>query len=173
MFIWLGPALALIGVLIGGIITYIVTRTKLRHDKSLEKDKLYLEKLEQLYRTITNLIYIYRSNMSSALYGKGDNKLPTIPIDQIDMLIGFYAPELNDDFQQLERARSDYGKVKAEFDVYRIMRRKEKKDFEPNIIKEIKSRIGQAYDQLEDRCKLLQNKVKAISNESVDLLRRS
>jgi len=111
--------------LIGALAGWLISRYQLRRQESREKKKLILQKLEELYEALSGFVeglatIIHRTARANleALASKFIPKhlLPSKPAiegkivseDRIRVLVGFYAPELSDDWNKIEAASGDF-----------------------------------------------------------------
>lgn len=148
---------ALIGVLVGGAITYGVTYLKMRHDEKRDRVKLYLQKLEDMHKAVNKITEIYShiwiEHVSIIKFGF---KEPTkyekpIPIDELKMLIDFYAPQLSVFVDQLEHSRKEYGKI--------LMRCYEADELDMAEKVQLGKQVGQGYDLIVKCCGYLKREI--------------
>ncbi|MDX6577085.1 MAG: hypothetical protein QOE96_3038 [Blastocatellia bacterium] len=118
MAVWVGVIAALGGVLIGGGLALLNGRLQFKQQVHRERQKLLLSKLEELYDLIGQ---VRRSYEASALERVNSylnietpaevrSAIPT-PIERVQLLVSFYAPELAQDLFEFDKFRMTYGEV--------------------------------------------------------------
>src|SRR5215213_3707706 len=116
MTTWIGVVAALVGAIVGGGIAFFNSQLQLREQRLREKKKLLLSKLEELHEVLSQFRESYRGSIHERLLTaagaeKVAGNLPKVPIEKLQMLVGFYAPELAEHLRKIEGARKDYGSV--------------------------------------------------------------
>jgi hypothetical protein len=122
MNVWIGVVAALVGAIVGGSIAIINTRFQLREQRLREKNKLFLSKMEEIHEALSQFKDAYKAAFGERLLTaydantpeKNEKNLPKVPIEKIQMLVGFYAPELKTHLSNLEEAKKSYGKMLIE-----------------------------------------------------------
>jgi hypothetical protein len=107
----LGP---LLGVIIGGVLAWVNGRSQAVRREARERKQLILGKLEELHQLLTDVIEYYRCVTFAHL--RDPNKMrrvtsPTIDhvrFDRVDMLVGFYAPELSERLKEAARMAEEF-----------------------------------------------------------------
>jgi len=104
----------LLGVAIGGLVTYLVNYAQFKREKKLKEQQLIQQKLEEICQTIENIYTIHRPSFSDALThirNGADIKFEVInpPFNKLKMLIYFYAPSLKSLYDVLCDIRFLYG----------------------------------------------------------------
>jgi hypothetical protein len=107
----LGP---LLGVIIGGVLAWINGRSHAVRREARERNQLILAKLEELHQLLTDVIEYYRC--VTFAHVRDPNKMrrvtsPTIDhvrFDRVDMLVGFYAPELSESLKLAAKLAEEY-----------------------------------------------------------------
>ena len=99
---WIGVLGTLLGVSIGGLVTYLVNYAQFKRDKKLEEQKMIQQKLEEICKTAEE-IYTFNRHLTAECYGYmslGEQiNLDTIKemrFSHLTMLINFYAPSLKE-----------------------------------------------------------------------------
>lgn len=122
---WFSSVMALAGVLIGGLISWLINRQQLRHQEARDRTVKTLEKLEELhqllgdyslssmnllFRTFESNLKLLTDSIESLVKSFGITiKLPDKPstindpmtLDRIVLLVGIYAPNLSADLDRL------------------------------------------------------------------------
>jgi hypothetical protein len=126
MAAWIGIVGTLIGVLLGGVVAWFNARFQLRYQENRDRKKLILERLEELYQLLSQYNRAYFNMLQGHIYDSIDQNFSPIippelmpkppeqeempvPIERLQMLIGFYAPELDDHLKKLEGISEEYG----------------------------------------------------------------
>lgn len=154
----------LVGVLIGALVTLVTTRLTIQQNQQAEREKVNIEKLEELHRAVTQLKEAYRTYMASVLYGGENRKYRYIPIDQIRMLVQFYAPDAQTELVLLEQAQHEFGSIAASIEVAASHR-----DFTSDWVQEHKEKVGPAFSNIETACNALQSKVSSLFRKRVKI----
>lgn len=117
--LWL-PWLPLIGVLLGGLLTggfaCLTLWLQRRHQKQQERNKLYREKLQELYEVVSAFKNSYRQTTGSAAISLAGRRPltdvgPPVPVEKLQMLVGFYAPSLQPHLTKLLGSGEQYSEV--------------------------------------------------------------
>jgi hypothetical protein len=119
MTAWIGIIGTVVGALLAGGAAWFNARSQIRRQDERDRKKYILSKLEELYEAITQLERHYQQltiteMMSLALVDRKLEKPPDVqplPLNKIQMLVGFYAPELEPLLELLLKCRDDYGAV--------------------------------------------------------------
>ncbi len=107
----LGP---LLGVVIGGAIAWLNTRFQTNRQELRERKQLILGKLEQLHQLLTEFIDYSQCLTFKAI--RDPNKLQRVttppiepvPFSRIEMLVGFYAPQLVEYVKKVAAISEEY-----------------------------------------------------------------
>ena len=107
----MGP---LLGVVIGGVLAWVNGRWQATRREARERNQLILGKLEELHQLLSDVIDYYQC--LTFAHARDPNKLrrvsnPTVDrvqFDRLDMLVGFYAPELSDDLTAASKIAYEY-----------------------------------------------------------------
>ena len=151
---WIGTVAALVGVLLGGLISYTTTSKQLQQQIRIERQRLDIEKMEELHTKLSRLELSYRT-MDRAASNPAEKleKELDIPIDRIKMLVGFYAPELNPDVEHLEQLSDEFTQDFADVVVWTT------KKVPRADIEEEKKKMNTDYEAVKQQCHLMQSKV--------------
>ena len=112
---WIGIIGIVIGTFLGGGVSWFNSRFQLRHQAETERKKFILQKMEKIHEFLSNYKHSYRMLTAEMLKRYASEEfeelpeLPEIPSEKLKMLVGFYAPELNDSFQDVEKEGETYG----------------------------------------------------------------
>lgn len=102
-----GPIL---GVILGGLITWFIGREQRKHDLNKEKRELLLSKYEELHSLLGKLQghvneivmqIVTEASTNSKFDPKAINS--QMPLEQITILIEFYVPELKEDHEYIKK----------------------------------------------------------------------
>src|SRR6185503_18650968 len=119
MTAWIGIIGTVIGALLAGGAAWLNARSQIRRQEERDRKKYILSKLEELYEAITHLRRHYAElTIREMMHLAGripmePSKILPLPIGKIQMLIGFYAPELEPLIDVLLKCRNDYSAVLA------------------------------------------------------------
>lgn len=107
---WMGIIGTIIGVILGGLITWFLSEEQRKHDINKEKRELLLSKYEQIDTLLTEILGCVSSVALQIVAEAGlkskidpDAFKNGMPMDKTSMLINFYAPELHDGQEQLKK----------------------------------------------------------------------
>lgn len=114
-----GVIAALAGAIVGGSIAFLNSRLQLREQRKRERNKLILSKLEEIHQALSQFRDSYNAQSLDRILTTQNVETPQqvkegtakVPIERLQMLIGFYAPELSDHLKMLEQSRKEYGDV--------------------------------------------------------------
>ena len=98
----------LVGTIIGWFISFYTTKLQLRHQETIDKRKLYIEKYETAYQTLENTHHIITQHYIYTLK-KLDNSTYPYEIDNLNdnqiektiMLFNFYLPNFINEINEL------------------------------------------------------------------------
>lgn len=99
-----------IGVILGGLITWFIGSQQRKHDLDREKRELLLSKYEELHALLGKLQghvnqmvmqIVSEATTNSAFDPKAITS--NMPLDEITMLIDFYVPELKDNHEYIKK----------------------------------------------------------------------
>lgn len=109
----------LAGVFIGGLITFLNSYFQAVSQNERERNKTILSKLEETHTVVIEFKEAYKEAFVGLLQVAGGiistaelkDKLKHIPMQRLEMLISFYAPELENQLIQLQKAQTNFGEV--------------------------------------------------------------
>jgi hypothetical protein len=156
------PALAaLIGTLVGGIISLLATANQQKRQHSHERKRLLLEKVEESYQETLSVRDAYRiawSTLAGQL-GSGrisdDKKFPKINIARVRMLVAIYLPEVEPQILALESQAATFGDVVGEC-VMTI-------DGSPAERKAMQGRLVAGFKELDTVCEALLTRLSQVA----------
>lgn len=103
----------ILGVILGGLITWWIGAEQRKHDLNKEKRELLLLKYEELHGLLGKLqVFVNEMVMQIVSEASTDSRFDPkaiksqMPLDQIAMLISFYVPELKEDHQYIKKQTS-------------------------------------------------------------------
>lgn len=114
---WIGIIGAIVGVLVGGGLSWLNSRFQLKQQEIKDRKKLLLGKLEELYEIVSQINQTYSELTSEQLKIVSDRlefnipNSPKIPTDRLNMLVDFYAIELKSTRLRLTKCCEEYGEV--------------------------------------------------------------
>jgi gas vesicle protein len=115
MIAWIGIIGTVVGALIGGGLTIFNAHLQTRRQAQQERRNLILSKLEELHEAITHLKDEHRKVLVLLMSGQGDDEAKRqatetrdLSAERIQMLVGFYAPELSKHLPKMLRESVDY-----------------------------------------------------------------
>lgn len=117
MSAWIGIAGTIVGVLLAGWITWLNSRFQLHRQEDRDRKKLFLTKLEELYEIVAQVKQSYTMSTASqattlaARQPVDMSNVPPLPVEKLQMLVGFYAPDLEFKLEQLALRREEFGAV--------------------------------------------------------------
>jgi hypothetical protein len=85
----------------------------MNRQKDRERQKLLLEKLEELHEIISQLRQAYGDLFLMTIDEKGSmiKERISVPTEKLQMLVGFYAPSLSVRLENVEMYRAEYDRV--------------------------------------------------------------
>jgi hypothetical protein len=112
MSVWLLIVATLGGALLGGLMGLVNTRVQSKTMFSRERQKLILGKLEELHETLSQFSREYGDlellASSDAAIEELIRRHASIPKERVEMLVGFYAPELVPKLREVEKLSGEY-----------------------------------------------------------------
>jgi hypothetical protein len=121
---WIGIVGTLVGVALGGVISYLTSRQQINHEKRLALSKRQIEKIEKAHELLTNIGVRYRgffgSDTSFLYTGKQGDYMAEgrLPFEELDMLFSFYASSLAPNAKKLIVLCQSYGASSAEARIF-------------------------------------------------------
>jgi hypothetical protein len=105
---WIPTIGALLGVILGGAITWLISRAQFKRQDKRERNKLILEKLEEIHKLVGDLEKCYA--MLSVSVMKQPNLAERViesepeveDLERIKLLTSIYAPELADSLAEID-----------------------------------------------------------------------
>lgn len=117
---WIGIVGTLLGVALGGVISYLTSRQQVNHEKRLALSKRQIEKIEKAHELLTSIGVMFRGYFgsdTSFLFTdkKGNDKAEgRLPFEELDMLFSFYVPSLAPKAKELVELCQSYGTSSVE-----------------------------------------------------------
>jgi gas vesicle protein len=115
---WITVVGTLTGAIIGAGIAILNARYQIKTQEKREKNKYIVSKLEDIFESISQFRKSYKENslawMKTLSSAQSELNLETktnAPLERLQMLIGFYAPELKPELTKLLECRENYGDV--------------------------------------------------------------
>jgi len=103
---WVGVIGALTGAIVGGGIAFLVSGRQIKHQRALERERRNLAHFENIHKLLSKVAH-QAGVMSTQVIGvlgygtkmKTDGEM--FPIDELRMLVDFYAPTLRPEIEQI------------------------------------------------------------------------
>jgi hypothetical protein len=117
MIAWIGIIGTVIGAIVGGGLTLLNAHLQTRRQIQQERRKLILSKLEELHEAISHfrhesrealLLMIAMPAGSNAEGIQQSKERRSLSIEKIEMLVGFYAPELSEHLKKILQETVSY-----------------------------------------------------------------
>ena len=106
----LGIVGTLLGVIFGGLISWMHNRDQREHEIKKEKRELLLSKYEELhellsktYNCVNEMVLQVVSEAACGTQFDSKQIKHQMPLEQVSMLIEFYVPELKSDFEYIKK----------------------------------------------------------------------
>jgi gas vesicle protein len=161
---WIAIIGTLAGALIGGGLALLNAHFQLQRQAKRERQKLLLSKLEEIFEllsrirkaySLTSLQIVFKLSGTDAAQHTSDETL--IPIERLQLLIGFYAPTLSGHLEKLEQHRNEFGELLAKSILW------DKRDDKAK--KEIFQAIEPGWRKLDKACAEMQEHVLLLSKQ--------
>jgi HAMP domain-containing protein len=118
---WIGVVGTLAGALAGGLIALIVSHRQFRHQRALEREKRQLANFEHIHRRLS-MVADQAGILAAQLVAHVGGGPPfnmealgeKVPIDELRMLVDFYAPGLRPEVEQVTERFLALGRSVAE-----------------------------------------------------------
>ena len=110
---WTAIVASLLGVIVGGGLSWLSARSQSKRDERREKRKHILAKLEELHEVISayrhefNLLTSDRFAVASGAAGWYEKESKPLPKEKLRMLVGFYASDLVSFLERVEQAGNE------------------------------------------------------------------
>ena len=165
---WIG----LFGVLIGAGIGFCGNYLKMRHDDKAEKRRLFLQKLEAIYRQVStyhDLNTKFHLGFKYNFYGSSDGKdvrdqTKQVDLTEISLLINFYAPELKEFFDHFSGCVAEYLKTTLQLGNLQSSGK--------NVDDDLMVKLEKAYELLRKSFHLFEKSITAMSRRFTDVTNR-
>jgi hypothetical protein len=107
---WMGIVGTILGVILGGLVTWLLGNEQRKHERNKEKRELLLLKYEELHTLLGHIqgcvnTMVMQIVSEAALDSKFDPKAirSEMPREKVTMLIDFYVPELKEDNEYIKK----------------------------------------------------------------------
>ena len=155
MSAWIGIIGTIFGALLAGILSWFNPRFQLRYKEARDRKRFFLNNLEEIYEVLVQFKHLYTmltldqitTLVARQPFQKSEG--PPVPIERLQMLVGFYAPELSPQLEQLLNSRKEYSQSLVE----RVGLETKGETAIKNFIGDSWVREGgltQAYDQMQE-----------------------
>lgn len=155
----------LAGVIIGGLITLFVTRIQLQNQEKQRREERKIKTYEEIHRHLSVLDH-EAGYMFLQVLGKVKQNFPIdnkerdkIPWQELEMLINFYTPELEEDLRIIKKRWEELGRA---FGL--VVTEKYTEQEGPN---ELLAQSKQFSDQIEKQVNVAKNKLSNLANKIV------
>lgn len=163
MSLWILIIGTLVGTLLGGLLGLLNTSVQLKTQINRERQKLVLGKLEELHQVLSQFKQAYADLSfmagSRAAVEALIKQHASIPTEKLNMLVGFYAPELSGKLETVERLSREYDNTLAEFIQW------EEKDEE--VRKNVLSSASSLKQQLDRATSEMQTEIITLSRKHI------
>lgn len=156
--VW-GALASLIGVVVGGVLQHVTSQRALNRQHEWERSRLIQEKLELVSEVAEDLCSSLKNTYLNAIVsveaGKPVELVGVLPFAKLEMLLGFYAPELRPHYERLLVLRDKMSKILVDVASGRIpVNKEDKQAFNDDFIKAV-FEVSKIFDALTvDACKL-------------------
>lgn len=156
---WISGSFAILGVVVGGLLSYIANLHKTSVENQWKRDENLLTRFEEIYETAEAVKEgFFKAGTSGIAKAHFNTPLPestTIPVTKLKTLIDFYIPEAKKQFADLEKAREVFGNIYAEVITT--------PSFSTLKAQDLSSHLMQGAKQIEDACIAIQAVVLKVS----------
>jgi hypothetical protein len=161
---WIAVIGTLLGATIGGGIAFLNSYFQLQTQLKRDRQRVLLSRLEEIYELLWRIRKAYTLS-SLEMVGKLSgtelaDKLEAdtvVPIERLELLIGFYAPTLFDLLQKLEEHRNTFGELVLKSILW------DKRD--ANVRTQIMQSLGPELQNLGNLCVQMQKEVLLLSKD--------
>ncbi len=155
----------LTGVIIGGLITFFVTHIQLQNQEKQRREERKIKTYEEIHRHLSILDHEARITCLQ-IFGKVKHNLPIdnkerdkLPWQELEMLINFYTPELEEDLRIIKKGWEELGQAYG-----LVILEKYTEQEEPN---ELLVQLKQFSDQIEKQVNVAKNKLSNLANKII------
>lgn len=153
------------GVIIGGLITFLITHIQLQNQEKQRSEERKIKTYEEIHRHLAALDH-EAGNTFFQILGKVKQNFPIdnkerdkLPWQELEMLINFYTPELKEDLRIIKTKWGELGRV---FGLVIIEKYTAQEG--PN---ELLAQSKQFSDQIEKQVNVAKNKLSNLANKIV------
>ena len=112
----IGFAGVVVGAVLAGGIAWFNSRFQLRYEEERERRRLFRERTQELYEVVSHYKNVYErltGEQIRTITARQPLTVPdvVVPTEKLQMLVGFYAPTLGLQLEQLIKASEQYGDV--------------------------------------------------------------
>jgi hypothetical protein len=161
--LWILIIGTLVGTLLGGLIGLVNTRMQSKIQIKRERERLILGKLEELHQVVSQFKQAYWDLFLMASSHAAVEALikqhSAIPTEKLEMLVGFYAPELSTSFESIKSLSGEYDKALAQFINW------QEKDEETR--QSVLSEAARLKEKLDQTCEKVQAEAVALSRKYI------
>jgi hypothetical protein len=175
----IGAGATIIGGLLGALFTWLTMRAQATRQEGKDKNKLKLEKLEELHQllgrypeALHSAILTHESDILEAGFSqlipkhlmpeRPEFSAEPVPLDRVESLIDLYAESLADDFKSLEKLTQDFTDILLEATQARV------RDLLENKLPESGSKpLLQSLEKISELCEQMQKKVAVLAKQLV------
>jgi len=151
------------GVIIGGLITLLITHVQLRNQEKQRREERKIKTYEEVHKNLSVLVHEagYIFVQSSCKFGQGmpidTQKRPKFPWEELEMLINFYTPELKEDIKII---REKWGKLGRAFGLI-VIEKYSQKEGPTELLEQTK----EFSDQIKNQVSMAKNKLAKLVNK--------
>ena len=162
---WIGILGTLGGVLLGGVITYVIGARQRAHERQLVLNKRQLEKLESAHEILSKIAIIERKLLTETSFLMSTSLGPPtptseserLPIEELEMLFSFYIPSLEERAKELITICHDFG---ASYVMSRI---------NPPVEKDARKRL---WDEVAEKYNSIDVHIKALKIDLAEIVKQ-
>jgi hypothetical protein len=154
---WIGVVGTLLGVTLGGIVSLLTNRQRIKQEKQIALNKIKIDKIEDAHELLTNIGVRYRKylarDVSFLSTGKerDDEQEGRMPFEELDMLFSFYVPSLALKAREIIESCQEYGSLSIKARIFTPNSEAEKNELTGNLMKshqDLTSKISELKKQL-------------------------
>jgi len=179
---WIKDLLPLFGVVVGAALGWLSSRYQLRYQEARDRKRLILEKLEELHELLSRYSYGLYSMMQQSTMNeledissriipphmmpkRPENDVEVVSNDRLRALVGFYAPDLTEDLEELEKVGGDFCEMMIRSQASRVLEMLNDKIAQDQ--KTDDKKLNQQFEKVFKSCESIQRKVVELSKTYV------
>lgn len=154
---------ALAGVVLGGLITLLITHVQLRNQEKQRREEKKIKTYEAIHEHLSILDheagYAFLQSLGKIGHGMpiDTKKRSTLPWEKLEMLINFYTPELKEDIKIIRNKWDNLGRA---FGLI-VVEKYTQKEGATELLKQ----INEFSNQIENQVSIAKNKLAKLVNK--------